>query len=71
LKELKLSGEEVRALSLEEIKSLPLIQGKVSEAATSLNYYHDILKKKYGEHLKLRQFAVISVGIERLVWEER
>ncbi len=67
LKELNLSGEQLKNLSAEEIQNLPLVQIKFGEAETQLQFYQDKLKNKYRK-LNLKTIAVVGLGFERVVW---
>ncbi len=42
---------------------------EMNEAKKQLRRYGDALEKKYG-NLRLRRYAVVSLGFERLWWEE-
>ena len=67
LKELGLSGEQVRAQSRETLAALPTVAAKLDEAAEQAADYGAILRDRHG--LKdLRAFAVVALGLERLVW---
>ncbi len=70
LAELGKSGEEVRQMSRAELRELPQVQEKLAEAREQLKKYQGVLAEKYGEKLRLRTFALVSLGFERLVWEE-
>ncbi len=72
LKDVKLSGEQVRALSDEEVCALPAVQTLLAEAQGKLAGYRQTLlaTSPYGEELRLRCFSVVSVGYERFVWME-
>ncbi|KAA6181343.1 AAA family ATPase, partial [Thiohalocapsa marina] len=67
LKELGLSGEQVRTQSREALAALPAVAAKLDEAATQAADYGATLRQRHG--LKdLRAFAVVALGVERLVW---
>jgi hypothetical protein len=67
LKELGLSGEQVRVQSRETLAALPTVAAKLDEAAEQAADYGAILRDRHG--LKdLRAFAVVALGLERLVW---
>jgi len=67
LKELGLSGEQVRAHSRESLAALPAVAAKLDEAAAQAADYGATLRARHG--LKdLRAFAVVALGVERLVW---
>jgi len=70
LQAVKLSGEQVRALSTEEVSSLPAVQEHLAKAQRKLAGYRHTLLATYHEELRLRCFSVVSVGYERLVWAE-
>ena len=67
LKALGLSGEEVRGQSREALAALPAVAAKLDEAAAQAADYGATLRVRHG--LKdLRAFAVVALGVERLVW---
>ncbi len=65
-----LTGKQARALSVEELQNLPRMGAEMKEAREQLKRYGDALEKKYGGALRLRRYAVVSLGFERLWWEE-
>jgi len=67
---LGLTGEELRGKSREELRSLPPVAEELGEARTQLTKYRSLLEAKYGDALRLHTYAVVSLGFERLVWEE-
>ncbi len=70
LAELGLSGEDVRQKSRTELMALPQVQAKLAEAKAQLAKYRPILEAKYGDKLRLHSFAIVSLGFEKLVWQE-
>ena len=68
LETLGLSGEQVRNLSKEALKALPLVQTAFSEAKNQLAKYREVMEKRHGAVLKLQTTAVVAVGFERLLW---
>jgi hypothetical protein len=74
LGELKLSGEAVRALSREELTALPQVQHKLAEARAQMPDYRREVATRYQSlfhlPLRLRTYAVVALGFERIVWEE-
>ena len=69
LKALKLTGEQVCNMPMEELAELPLITAALASATEQARDYGGALIRRY--HLKdLRQYAVVSVGLERVVWRE-
>ncbi len=69
LAEAGLDGETARYLSRDALRALPTIQDKLAEASTQLRRYHDALTALYGDALRLRAYAVVALGFERLAWE--
>ena len=70
LSDLGLTGEEVERLSQEQAAALPLVQQSFAAAAAQLARYREALTAQYGAGLRLRTYAVIGLGFERLVWVE-
>ena len=70
LKEAGVTGEEVRQLDRLALASLPAVQASLAEARSQLQRYRVALQATYGETLRLRTYAVVGLGFERLVWEE-
>jgi len=66
----KLSGEEVNAKSQTELLEIEKIDSEMGRAKTQLQTYRQKLHHKYGAALKLRTFAVVGVGLERIIFEE-
>ncbi|MCP4698227.1 MAG: AAA family ATPase, partial [Gammaproteobacteria bacterium] len=69
LKELGLSGEELREKNRDELEKLAEIKEKRAEAEKKLGEYRTVLEKKYGAALRLRCFSVVAAGFERLLWK--
>ena len=67
LKELGLTGEAVRAQPREALAALPAVAAKLDEAAAQAQGYGAALRGRYGL-ADLRAFAVVALGVERLVW---
>jgi len=42
----------------------------MNEARNQLYDYRQKLRREYGEDLNLRCYAVMSVGFDRILWEE-
>ncbi len=68
LSEVNLSGEEVKQLSIEELKNLEAVTDKIAEAETQLLNYQTRLESKYKD-LRLQLISVVAVGFERVVWQ--
>jgi hypothetical protein len=47
-----------------------VVQEQFLAARTQLHQYREILEEEYPGVLRLRTYAVVAVGLERLVWEE-
>ncbi len=70
LKEIGLSGEQVRAMNYDELAEQPLVKAKLAEAQAKTPAYRQTLETTYSEKLRLHCYAVVSVGYDRLVWWE-
>ncbi len=68
LGEVKMSGEQARKASLQTLRQLPLMQQQMEAAAQQARDYGNALERKYPD-LRLKRFAVVAVGFERLWWE--
>ncbi len=68
LGEHKLDGEQVREMSLKELKALKPVKKKIAEAKKKLIGYRQTLESVYGARLRLHTYCVVSVGYDRLVW---
>jgi hypothetical protein len=64
----KVTGEMVKQMTVAELKTR--CQSQFTEAREQLQRYRQTLVETYGEQLRLKVFAVVAVGWERLVWEE-
>ena len=69
LKEAGLSGEKAKQLSTQDLRAIPAMQTKMKEAKKQTEKYGDALEKKY-DNLRLKRYAVVSLGFERLWWQE-
>ena len=67
LKELGLSGEQVRAEARDTLAQRPAVVAKLEEAAAQARAYGASLRERHGLS-ELRLFAVVALGVERLVW---
>jgi len=66
----KLTGKQVRAMSMAELAELKPVEDKLADARASLAEYRPRLEDIYGGKLRLHTYAVVGVGFERLVWEK-
>jgi hypothetical protein len=67
LQDLGLSGEQVRALSAADLAARPPVAAKLAEAAHQARRYGAALATRYPV-TDLRLFAVVGIGLERVVW---
>ncbi|MEM7537933.1 MAG: AAA family ATPase [Chloroflexota bacterium] len=65
-----LKEEDVRTRPRDDLLELKNIKAKVDEAETQLHKYHQKLVKQHGDDLRLRCYAVVSVGFDRILWKE-
>lgn len=68
--ELGLSGEEVRHKEWAELMQNKLVKQQFAEATRQLQQYRTTLQIHYGNLLRLRTYAVVALGFERLLWQE-
>jgi hypothetical protein len=68
LSALGLNARTVRAMTREELLALPSVQAELAQAEQQGKEYGASLTAKYGAKLKLRTFAVVAIGFDRLVW---
>ena len=69
LNELALSQEKLAAMTDPELVTLPLVQERLQSALTQVQRYYHTLAAKYGEPQRLRAYAVIAIGFDRLLWQ--
>jgi hypothetical protein len=67
LHDLGLSGEQLRQRAPDELAALPVVTAKLREAEAQARRYGAALRERYGLS-DLRLFAVVGLGIERVVW---
>lgn len=65
-----IDGESARTLSVTELSALPPVKKKLEEARRQLQNYNKLLQANHGSYLKLRCYAVVALGFDRLLWEE-
>jgi hypothetical protein len=57
-----------------ELAALPLVKQKLAEARAQAPAYRREVEQRYRSmfnlQLRLRTYAVVAVGFDRLVWEE-
>jgi len=64
----QLTGEQVKQMTIEELRALPLVQRQLVKARGQLQNYAQELQQRYGP-LRLHSHAVVGIGFERFVWE--
>ena len=69
LSEVKLSGAELKKLSITELEALEPVTEKLKEAKQQLLDYQSRLEEKSDDRLKLQLISVVAVGFERVVWQ--
>jgi hypothetical protein len=67
LKKLNLSGEQLRNMPESELLQKSPVKKAFKDAASQLSRYADVLKEKFGGQLRLKTYAVVSAGFERLM----
>ncbi len=67
LKELGMSGKDVKAASRAELGKRPQVKAALDRAETQIAAYRAALERSRGDTLKLRSYAVVALGFERLV----
>ncbi len=70
LSEVGKNGEQVRQLTIEELKALPPVKQKLDDSKKQLLDYQTRLTEKYGDALPLQLISVVTVGFERVVWQK-
>jgi hypothetical protein len=68
LKAIGLTSAELAAKTRKELRPLPAVTAQLREAEIQLTAYRETLQRTDGESFKLRTHAVVSIGLERLVW---
>ena len=69
LGELGTTGAELRAMDRDGLVELPEVRSRLGEAEAQLSRYRTALEERYAG-LRLRLYAVVSLGFERLVARE-
>ena len=66
----KMKLKNIAQISDKTLKSKPLVKKAFSDAKKQLMFYSKGLCKKFGNILKLKKYAVVSIGFDRLFFEE-
>ncbi len=69
LKEAGVTGEKARKLSEAELRKIPRMVREMKEAKVQVEEYGRALEKRFSD-LRLRKYAVVSLGFERIWWAE-
>jgi ribosomal 50S subunit-associated protein YjgA (DUF615 family) len=64
------TGVELRQMERQALEKISLVEDLLAEAEAQLRRYREALEKRYGETLRLRAYAVVALGFERLVARE-
>ncbi len=67
LKDLGMSGKDVKASSRSELMEHALVKDALAQAEAQIAAYRSALERSRGETLRLRRYAVVALGFERLV----
>ena len=67
LEDLGMSGRDVRTSSRGELMALEKVSQALDRAEAQAVSYRSALTRRYGKALKLRAFAVVALGFERMV----
>lgn len=70
LSKVAMDGTSVSEQSADALKALTSVTEKLAEARKQVRNYRTKLVKKYGDALRLRSYAVVAIGFERVLWEE-
>jgi len=62
-----MSGEDVKKTPRAELMALEEVKDALEQAEAQLVAYRDVLARRQGGVLKLRAYAVVALGFERLV----
>jgi hypothetical protein len=69
LKDAGVSGEKARQMSQEELRAMPPMVEAMSKAREQVRTNAGLLHKRR-DNLRLHGYAVVSLGFERIWWEE-
>ncbi|MCP4593532.1 MAG: AAA family ATPase, partial [bacterium] len=64
------TGVELRQMERQELAELSLVEELFAAAEAQLGRYREALEELHGETLRLRTYAVVALGFERLVARE-
>ncbi len=69
LKKAGMTGEKARNLSDGDLMKIPVMKAQMREAEDQVRNYGNALERKY-DTMRLKCYAVVSLGFERLWWKE-
>lgn len=69
LQEVKLTGAELEKMPREELIAMPAVQHQLRQGEMQAREYGQDLLQRFGD-IDLRCFAVVALGLERIVWSE-
>ena len=69
LKDLNLSGAQLEKMPREELMTIPAVQKQLQQGEEQALDYGQELLQRFGT-LDLRCFAIVALGLERIVWSE-
>lgn len=69
LDDLKLTGEQLRGKSREELATMPQVQQALTDVLAQLRQYRPVMEGKYQQPERLCCLAVVALGFERVVWQ--
>ena len=64
------SGRKLREVEEAELRAHPEVERVFLQARRQLGDYGGALRRRFGESLSLRSYAVVALGLERLLGEE-
>lgn len=70
LKAAKITGEQARSMSRQQIEELEPVKTMLAEATAQVKRYQLELEEKYYGILRLRAYVVLALGFDRVVWRE-
>ena len=62
--------KNIKNLSEKELESNVSVKKAFSDAKKQLEFYSKGLIKKFGKKLKLKKYAIVSIGFDKLFFEE-
>ncbi len=63
-------GRELREMDEAALRDLPAVEKALAEARNQVKRYRDALVRQRGDGVRRRAYAVVAVGLERLLGEE-